>query len=210
MKLNGSKAILLVLALSLALGGCLGGKKAPMKVSYYTLEYEAVHAADEPIDKAIRVKRFSVAPNYNSTKIIYRDGPYKRSEYNYHRWRVNPGDQVTYFLRRDFRESGLFAIVADETTRVLPDYVLEGSVDEFYELDGAEGWEAVLEITTTLLRAGEMDSTRQVVFQKSYRNSQPCAAKTPESLAQAMSQALGQTSRQLGADIREALADKKK
>lgn len=207
---NGLKTALIVSALALALSGCLGGKTAPMKVSYYTLEYASPVVADEPLESAIRIKRFSVAPTYNSTKIIYRDGPYKRSEYNYHRWRVNPGDQVTHFLRRDFMESGLFAIVADETTRIMPDYILEGSVDEFFELDGPDGWEAVLAITTTLLRAGEMDSTKQVVFQKNYSSSQPCTAKTPEALADAMSRAMNDISGRLRTDIRQQLKKKKK
>jgi len=74
-------------------------------------------------------------------------------------------------------------------------------VDEFFELDAIESWNAVLSITITLMAANEPDVSKSVLFQKSYRVKKMCKHKNPQGLAQAMSLAMGEISREVIKDI---------
>jgi len=46
-------------------------------------------------------------------------------------------------------------------------YALEGSVDEFFEWDTAEGWDAVLGLSIMLVAVKEPDISKQILLQKS-------------------------------------------
>lgn len=176
--------------------------KPKERIDHYVLEYEAHRIPDlEPVPVVVRLERFSVAPQYNTSRIVYRDREFARETYNYHRWRANPGDLVTHFLSRDFRESGLFKAVFEAGSRFPASCVLEGSVEEFFERDGAEQWEAVLALNVTLLAEGEPDVSRRVLYQKTYRDSEPCARKNPTALSEAMSRAMARVSRAVIEDV---------
>ena len=87
----------LVLFLTVPLGACLNLKQPRNKIEYYTLEYDlALPGNRQPLSDAIRVDRFGVSPIYNTNRIIYRDGSFKRKAYVYYKWRAHPGDVVTY------------------------------------------------------------------------------------------------------------------
>ncbi len=195
-----------LLAAALLVSGCMGGSPS-LNVSQYTLEYDPPEVAGDMLQAVVEVKRFTVAPEYNTTKIVYRDAPYKRSEYVYHRWRANPGDLATFFLLRDFTRSGLFLNVTGQEG-VFPDaYLVEGAVDDFYELDTEEGWKAVLGLTVALLKVDEVDVSKRVLFQRSYHVEEPCAKRNPAALAEAMSRAMGRISGDIMVDVWEAVAE---
>jgi len=175
-------------------------------IEYYTLEYAAPGEDGlEPLPYSIRVQRFSAAPAYNTHRIIYRDRSFARNSYTYHQWRSNPADMVSYFLRRDIRESGLFKAGLPQNSSFSSSHVLEGTVDEFLESDREETWEAVLTISVTLVTENEPDITKKVLLQKTYRSVRPCEQKNPEALAAAMSQAMGEISPEIMRDIYERL-----
>jgi len=187
--------------------GCAGSGQPSLKVDYYTLEYEA-HAPAErsALSCVIEVKRFSVAPEVNSDRIIFRDAAYRRNEYVYHRWRANPADLVTFHLARDLRSTGLFSAVYALTSAMQPTHLLEGVVEGFHEEDGAERWYAVLSISVSLLDRLEPDVTRRVIFQKQYSEREPCSRKNPEALAEALSRAMARISERVSSDVYQSLA----
>jgi cholesterol transport system auxiliary component len=196
----------MILGLMIILGGCGAMEKPPAKIDYYTLEYNTpVFSGLAALPWVIRLERFSVAPTYNTTKITYRDHSFKRAVYPYHEWRANPGDLVGFFLARDIRASGLFKAVLPHDSRVPASFLLEGSVDEFYERDGVDHWDAVLSIGITLMAENEPDITKRVLFQKSYRMTQPCEKKNPMALVEAMSLAMEKTTEAVIRDLYENL-----
>ena len=195
------------LVLAVAAGGCSGMGKPPERIDYYVLEYEAPRfQGREPVEDVIRLERFSVAPSYNTERIVYRESAFERNTYNYHRWRANPGDMVGYFLARDLRESGLFRAVLPQDTRFSATCALEGIVEEFYERDGADQWEAVLALSVTLIAEGEPDVSRRVLHQEAYREVEPCERKNPRSVSEAMSRAMERVSRRIVADLHRVLS----
>ncbi len=201
------KTYIVSLAILLLVGACINLKQPTYKVDYYTLEYPAVQGLDlEPIPVVIATERFSVAPCYNTSRIIYRNGPFKRNTYAYHRWRANPGDLVGYQLKRDMRESGLFEAVVADDSGVPSSYTLKGTVDEFFEWDTDESWKAVLSFSIILVREDMADMKETVILQKSYSTKEPFERKDVPSMVKAMSCAMKKISAETIRDVYDRLA----
>ena len=209
MQPNKTIGVLLCI-LPLMFVACVNIKQPRSKIEFYTLEYDPPTLGTlKPLASVIKVERFSVAPIVNTNRIIYRDNSFKRSSYQYHRWRANPGDLVSYFLGRDIKKSGLFKAVLPYDSRLPCSYILEGSVDEFLEWDMEEQWQALLSVTITLMADREPDVSKRILFQKSYRSIKPCKQRHPRALTKAMSQAMKEVSGQSIKDIYTCLKDRK-
>ncbi len=188
------------------LAGC---GKPPTLVHRYILEYPSPAVSASPkIDEVIKVELFSVAQAYNSPAMIYQPHPFKSEAYHYHRWRVNPGNMVTDYLLRDLRNSGLFKAVLPAGSSGKTKFLLEGGVEEFQEIDEADGWKAALALNITLLDLSRGELTERVVFQRNYRAVEPLTEQTPQGLAQGMSRAMQRLSAQIIADIYKAAVKK--
>ncbi|MGD9052441.1 MAG: ABC-type transport auxiliary lipoprotein family protein, partial [Desulfobacterales bacterium] len=194
------------MGLALFLSACLDLKQPSNKIDYYSLEYDPPRIGDlQPLAEVIKVEQFSVAPIYNTSKIIYRDRSYKRAAYTYHKWRANPGATVTYLLARDMQQSQLFKAVVTRHSQLPYAYLLEGSVDEFLESDTTDGCQAVLALSTVLMAANEPDLAKKIRFQKTYQMSKPCERGNPEAFAKAMSQAMAEASAKIINDVYQNL-----
>jgi ABC-type uncharacterized transport system auxiliary subunit len=182
----------------LFMSSCGGMKQPSLKIDHYTLEYASPRPGDLPqLPVILKVVRFRVAPLYDTRQIVYRDKSYKREAYTYHRWRAHPADLVTDYLTRDMRQSGLFEAVVQAGSKLSPTHMLEGSLEEFFEWNAAEGWKAVLTVSATLVKAGETDASGGILFQRTFHAIQPYQEKTPEGLAKAMSEAMSRVSEEL-------------
>lgn len=184
-----------------------GCGKPPNLVHRYILEYPPPKGPAAPkIGEAIKVELFSVAQAFNSPAMVYQTNPFKSDTYNYHRWRVNPGNMVTDYLLRDLRNSGLFKAALPAGSAGKSRYLLEGGVEEIQEIDEADGWKAALALNITLLDQNRHELTERVVFQKNYRAVELMTEKTPHGLAQGMSRAMQRLSGEIIADIYKAAA----
>ncbi len=121
-------------------------------------------------------------------------------------WWVNPAKFVTYYLSRDLKESGLFKAVLPGDRRFAPSYLVEGTVDDFLEIDGENTWEAVLSVSIAFMDEKETDISQKILFQKTYRISKPCRQKNPRALAAAMSLAMSEISGKIINDLYNFLA----
>ena len=160
------KITILIVGISLLhLSACINLKQPGNIVEYYTLEYDPPsHTGMDKLPYAVRVERFTVVPTYDTTQIIYREKSFTRNAYVYHKWRVNPGDMVTHFLSRDIRFSELFNAVIPYESRSKSSFTLEGEVEEFFEWDTRERWDAVLTINITLVAESERDIDKKILF----------------------------------------------
>ena len=188
------------------LGACVSKKHPGIHTSYYILEYDAPHIDHRPqLNTVIRIERFTVAPLYTTNKMIFKSGPQRRDTYGYHRWRSNPADMVSSMLIRDMRHTELFTAISSPGERYPAMYVLDGSVVDFFEDDGMNPPEAVIQLTITLSNDNETDITKAVLLQKSYTAAQTFRNDTPQAFAEAMSQAMRVVSRRIVVDIHEIL-----
>ena len=193
--------------IALALSGCGATRTAPPDTRYYTLEYEAPAVPGQPAQAVIAVKRFGVAPEYNTARIVYRDLSFGRQEYHYHQWRAAPQVLATDYLRRDLQASGLFLAVAGNGSSLPATHQVEGLVEEWLEVDGQDQWLATAELTITLLDLRARNVADLVVFQRTYRESEPSAKKNPGSVVEAMSRVMRTLSGRIIADVHAAVQD---
>ncbi len=208
--LKSERFLVLIFCGLFCLAGCSALNKPKPKIHHFTLEYTVPKIEDlKPIDAVLRVDRFGVAPVYNSNRMIYRDQSFKRDEYVYSKWIGNPGDIVTYFLARDLRDSGLFKAVFTYKGHQAASYAMEGSVDEFFEWDTPEGWDAVLGLSITLVVLQEPDISKRILFQKSYRVTRRCKEEHPRGFAETMSLAVQEVSLKIIRDVYIVLKDQK-
>jgi len=207
MKRSVSLSIAVLMITSFCIFGCVGSEQPHKATSYYTLEYKPPGIeTDTPLPFPLRIELFEAAPLYRTSKIVYKTRPFQRDFYNYHKWRANPGELVTWFLTRDLRTSGLFKAVFTTENSLQAAYFLEGTVDDFFENDMGDDWEAVLSIS--VLFVSEKELNRKIVFQKQYTFTEKCNSKNPRSLAEAMSTAMSRASIALLTDIKTALSVK--
>ena len=189
------------------LSGCLRMKTPLPETQYYVLEYESSQVKlPEKLPCILRMKRFQVAPVYNSSNIIYSEDKFARNAYNYHKWRSNPGDMITALLIRYFRAAGLCKALFMPDVSFPCSHVLQGVVDEFYEKDGKNSWQAMLTLDITLIQKNEPDISKRILMQKQYHVSETCSKKSPFALAQAMSRAVSKMSGMIIPDIYKYLA----
>ena len=197
----------ILLLLFLLSSACVTVSQPRLKIEHYTLEYAPPGPLDGPaLPMVLRIDLFTVAPSYNARQMVYRDRSFKREIDPYHHWRAHPGDLVSDFLARDMRHSGLFKAVVQERSAIAATHILEGSLDEFFEWNDEGGRKAVLAVSATLIAAREVDATRRVLFQKTFRALEPTREKTPGGLAEAMSEAMSRVSMEIVRTVHEHLS----
>ena len=191
--------------LMLALAGCGAARTKAPDVRYYTLEYESPAVSGEARQAVVAVNRFGVAPEFNSGKLVYRDLSFGRQEYAYHQWRATPQVLVADYLRRDLQQSGLFLAVSRPGSSLTATHQIEGMIEEWMEVDGEDRWLASAGLTITLLDLRVRSTAKQVLFQRTYRESEPAAKKNPGSVVEAMSRAMRRLSEKIIADVHAAV-----
>jgi len=189
----------------LLITSCSFGARASYQVHQYTLEYPSpVLKESTSINELVRVERFSVAQTYNTSAMVYKEGPNLRNVDPYNRWRTKPGEMATENLVRDLRNSGLFRGVISYSDSGETRYLLHGQVDEFLEVSEKNGL-AVLSLNVTFLDLKKSEVAERMIFQRDYTVAEPCGEKTPAGLAQGMSRAMREISRQILLDLQKAL-----
>ena len=199
----------LPILLTVLISSCSLGAKPSYLVNQYTLEYPPPILKDlASFSELVRVEQFSVAQTFNTSAMIYKEGPNLRNVDPYNRWRTKPGGMATEYLVRDLRNSGLFRAVISTNDSEETRYLLEGQVDEFLEVSEKDGRKAVLSLNVTFLDLKKRDTAEKVIFQRDYKVVEPYTEKTPAALAQGMSRAMEKISRQFILDLQEAVRNR--
>ena len=191
--------------LMLALIGCGAARTTAPDVRYYTLEYDSPTLTGQQAKAIIALNRFGVAPEFNTGNIVYRDLSFGRQEYAYHQWRSAPQALAADYLRRDLQQSGLFLAVNQSGSSLSATHQIEGMVEEWMEVDGEDRWLATASLTITLIDLRARAIPEQVLFQRTYRGSEPAAKKNPGSVVEAMSRVMRTLSGRIIADVHAAV-----
>lgn len=156
--------VLIMLAMSFAFVGCLGGKvKYP---TYYTLHVPP--PPDPPATAAARprlaVREFASPGYLRQGAIVYRVSPEQIGFYDYHRWAMNPRDFVTNAIVDRLRAGNAFGSVKLYDGRSDVDYILSGRLEKLEELDygGGVRVEVAMSAEITNLKTGNTVWTNAV------------------------------------------------
>ena len=181
---------------------CAGSGKPQYEVENYLLSYKAPSFDKfEKLNTSVKFNRFSIAAAYNSNSMIFRNDPYSIDSFNYSRWAVNPADMIADSLLRDMRESGLFSAVYSRYETDEGQFVISGSIEEFYLRSDKSNKTAVIRIIISLQDAREKETGKTIMFQKKYVREEPLQESSPRGYSQAASQAMRIISEQITKDI---------
>ena len=183
------------------LSGCFGGQPGRMTEQYAFDYAPPEQKALTMLPETITVERFSAAQLYNSTAMVYQEGPGQRDQYVYHRWRINPADLVSDYLLRDLRSANLFKGVFNYRSSESSRFQLEGDVEEFQELIEKEDHRAIVSLNATLIDTARTGLPDRILFQKNYMIEEPIEENNPAGMAKGMSQAMAKVSKLLLSDI---------
>jgi ABC-type uncharacterized transport system auxiliary subunit len=188
------------------IAGCSFGAKPSYKVNQYTLEYPSPFSKEfTPTNEFVKVEEFSVVQTFNTSAMVYKEGPNLRNVDPYNRWRTKPGEMAAEYLVRDLRNCGLFRGVISYDESMETRYLLEGNVDEFLEIDEKDGRRAVLGLNVTFLDLKKRETAEKLIFQRDYKAVEPYIERTPAALAQGMSRAMEKISKQIILDLQDAV-----
>jgi len=194
----------------LVLFGCgvnLGPEQQAPETQLYTLEYPAPEPTRSPSNRhVLRIETVEAIPFYRTQQIVYKEDPFRRETYRYHKWQASPGEMVTYLLLRDFRATEMFKAVLSPNSLLAPSHSLEGEIEDFFEENTDRVWIAVLTLNATLTSEDSPGKGRSVLFQNTYSEREPLTGKCPRALSEAMSRAMSRISTQIIGDVQSALS----
>lgn len=200
--ISANAVFFIVFFLLLLCSSCSSQRTTPAKTLRYTLEYAPpVFSGLPTLDTTLRIASFGSAPEFDSERIQYKTGKFTLDSYNYHAWMAKPAAQVQFFLGRDLQRSGLFTAVLADTGRYRPAYLLGGSVDKFLEVDEGQQWFAELSLDIILQRMPQKNALTRILDQHHYEAKKACSHRNPQAVAEAMSMAMAELSKQIQNDI---------
>lgn len=196
-----------IILVVIGLTGCLGWTgTASAPVRHYVLEYAPPRVmGGAGVAEMLKVERFTAARLMAGPAMLYRQGPFHLDAYHEHRWRVAPAEMVADLLRRDLRQAGIFRAVLSPRDAEETRFILEGGVEEFFEMEEGGDRKALLVASLTLLDLSRREVSMRVVFQQTYRSEALFKTEGASGFAEAMSRAMMQLSTQVIADIGNAL-----
>jgi len=106
-------------------------------IRYYRIEIPAPLAATANTDfgVALQVASIDSPPIMRDGRILYQVGTHEVGAYEYHRWVETPDRVVQDSLVRMLRSSGKYQSVDTPRSTVKPDYIVQGKIYEFSEMD---------------------------------------------------------------------------
>lgn len=115
---------------------------AARPIKYYRIEVPApaaVTAAADPVFAiTIQVGNIDAPPLMRDGRILYQVGAHEVGAYEYHRWVETPDRMVQNSLIRLLRSSGKYQSVDTLRSTAKADYIVQGKIYEFAEIDKPE------------------------------------------------------------------------
>ena len=164
------------------------------KTHYYVLEYpHTPPAAAARIPRQIAVQTFRANRVFSEERIAYREGENQVNFYEYHRWANQPGELVTnYFIHR-LKDSGLYGGVYPSKEGPPPDFILQGRILHFEEIDRGKEVSASVALELELVNG----KTRTPSWRNEAQCSKPLATRDMNGVTQGIHACLDETATKL-------------
>ena len=174
----------LFVLLSLLTAAC--GATRPIR--YYQLEIPAPvpAATTSGFGVALQVGNIDSPPIMRDGRILYQVGTHEVGAYEYHRWVETPDHVVQDSLVRLLRSSGKFQSVDTPRNANKPDFIIQGKIYEFSEMDKPKVFARVsLEIELHDAKTG------RTVWSRIYTNEDSVDGKEVPDVVHSLDQNLG-------------------
>jgi ABC-type uncharacterized transport system auxiliary subunit len=108
-------------------------------IKYYRIDVPALPTASAasavPTGLILQVAAIDCPPLMRDGRILYQTGTHEVAAYEYHRWVETPDRIVQNSLVRLLRSSGKYQSVDTPRSGLRPDYIVQGKIYEFAEVD---------------------------------------------------------------------------
>lgn len=191
----GRMAAVTCLGLALLAGGCASFERPYPDKFYYAIALEASPgpstgaigpsgAAKVPsrqIAPILRVRSLRISKPFDATSFVYKVGESRFTTDYYHGFIAEPGRLLSGELLKWLTASGEFGSVVEESSTADYRLTLESCVSEMYgDYTDKRSPRAVMELRVFVI--DDVPSSSKVIFQKTYRETQPLSDNTPEKL----------------------------
>ncbi|MFW6011053.1 MAG: ABC-type transport auxiliary lipoprotein family protein [Desulfosalsimonas sp.] len=195
--------IIILATVAALLQGCGAFRSPPEEVRLYTLTYPPPQNSETGSQNraVLKIEPLRAADPYGSDTIVYAKNKYSRGTYVYHKWAAKPAEMIGDLIIRDIRASQIAEAVVTSASRASFTHSLHLNIDDFYEDDSADPWQAVVQITVLLEENRPQNQKARVLMHKTYRSKKALEQNNPLGLAEAMSAALQEVSSDMIKDI---------
>lgn len=162
--------LILMAAAAVLLEGCGGGRP----IQYYTLRLPAAPSPSPgtyPV--TLLIGRIGAPEILQDEPIAYRSGPNEIGTYQYHHWDEPPVRMMRVMLIRTLRASGKYQSVTQLGSLAEGQFVLEGRLDDFEEVDTGDQIAALVTMEFELFDR----QAHRTVWTHSYSRSEPAQGK---------------------------------
>jgi len=157
---------MLVAAVAVLLESCGGGRP----IQYYTLQLPtAPPPSTGTYPVALLIARIGAPEILQDEPIVYRSGPNEIGTYEYHYWDEPPARMVRVMLIRTLRASGKYQSVGQLGSQAEGEFVLQGRLDDFEEVDSGGAVAALVTMEFELFDR----KAHRTVWTHSYSRSEP-------------------------------------
>jgi len=153
------RTVILVAVLAGLAPGCgltVGPSNLP-SVAYYEVVLGADRSAKArtPVGSTVVLRPFTQSSALDRDGVRYRTSDVEGGYWTFHRWSEPVESMVRSVLARDLERTGVFDAVVLIDNAGLANYMVDAAVHRFDEVDAADGWSAVVEITFEVVRTSD-------------------------------------------------------
>jgi cholesterol transport system auxiliary component len=185
------RSVLFLLALTLALGGCVnfGGQSAGRAVVHYVLDDPRPAAAATPVRAGaptLLVLDTTAGGFYDTDEIVFSRSPGTRGHYQFARWTERPGKRFADLMRDRLDRQGLWHVSA-AGGYVRGDLLLDTQLVHFYHDASTDPGVVRLELRAELIDLAQ----RKLLGRRIFHEQVPLATYDAAGAARASSEAVG-------------------
>ena len=194
-------SIVIMMLVSLTTGCFNFERKYPEKSHFLLNVSRPGKDASPQTERILKMTRFNVSPPYAGKNLVYSKGNLDYESDFYNEFFISPGSMITEEVHEWLAGSGLFRHVADSSSQVEPDYLLEGKITALYgDYRDKTKYKAILGVEFLLIHNGT-DHPR-IVFNQAYHKEMPMKDNLPHALVKGWSEALHKILIQFEGDLR--------
>ncbi|MBD3290290.1 hypothetical protein GF337_15910 [candidate division KSB1 bacterium] len=158
------------------------------EIHYYRIDStsETLAIENPKFNVILGIEKFEPEQLYESDRIVYRESPYEVKFYNYHRWITPPAEIVTEKAIEKIAASGLFRRVVSFPHISNVDYLIDGTIKAFEELDENDEWYGLVRLKIEFI---EMKNNT-ILWQDIVTKKTKARAKKPVELVRAIDMSL--------------------
>lgn len=157
----------------MVVGGCSTTRLPPTNA--YTISIPAAKLAQTAgIDKVVRIAIPRSTAAIMSRNILYQDQRYSLNAYAFSKWSDTPNRMLSNLFLTSIGDSMIFSVVLPADSRGKSDYVLESSLQQFYQLINSDGTSlATIRIGFYLIevKSGEVKAAKEFVVSENANSS---------------------------------------